>query len=81
MSVVPIRPDLPVSIESEALRFCEDVVGDFVGKKGEEPSGAILILFGSDGYPIVNMTEIHRGDLSLAGAWLTRYALGEVSCD
>lgn len=75
MSVVPIRPDLPIGITSDAMLFCADAIADFICSTGSDPTGVVIFLYGSE-VPQVHITRgTTRGDIALASLSLGKCAL------
>jgi hypothetical protein len=75
MSVVPIRPNLNIAVSSDALRFCEDAVADFVDATASDPRGAMLVLFDDRGHPHVSLTNVSANDMCFIGCWLQKHGL------
>jgi hypothetical protein len=78
---VPIRPNQPISVGSDAMRFLADAVAEFITDNGDDPSGAVVVLFNPQRQPTVSFTGVCAKDLCWVGAWMQMHSLKEAGCD
>lgn len=75
---VPIRPNLPISISSDATSFCADAIAEFITDDRGEPKAAVLVLFDHDNRPSISFSGATPENLCLVGTWMQHKALGVV---